>query len=75
MSMDDKIAEALRAAVEQENQPTTLASKLIAWLEGVISGNEDLNDKEQAERHLDVLFDGTVVYEDEPEEGGQGWPR
>ena len=61
MSLDIEITEAIEAAVEEAGQPATVAKRLIAWLEAINSGNEDLNDREQAERHLDVLYDGTVV--------------
>ena len=61
MSLDIKIREAIEAAVAEEGQPDVVAKRLIAWLEEINSGNEDLSDGEQTERHLDVLYDGTVV--------------
>jgi len=59
MSLDIKITEAIEAAVEQEGQPAAVAKRLIAWLEAVNSGNEDIADTAQSDRHLDVLFEGT----------------
>ena len=61
MSLDIKITEAIEAAVAEEGQPDIVAKRLIAWLEEINSGNEDLSDREQTEGHLDVLYDGTVV--------------
>lgn len=71
MSLDIKITEAIEAAVAEEGQPETVAKRLIAWLEEINSGNEDLSDREQAERHLDVLYDGTVV-DSGSADGGEG---
>lgn len=61
MSLDIKITEAIEAAVAEEGQPDIVAKRLIAWLEEINSGNEDLSDREQTERHLGVLYGGTVV--------------
>ena len=61
MSLDIKITEVIEATVAEEGQPDVVAKRLIAWLEEIDSGNEDLSDGEQAKRHLDVLYDGTVV--------------
>ena len=57
------------AAVAEAAQPPTVAKRLIAWLEAVNSGNEDINDPAQAERHLEVLFEGTVVTSNSTSEG------
>lgn len=61
MSLDIKITEAIEAAVEKEGQPAAVAKRLIAWLEAVNSGNEDITDTAQSDRHLDVLFEGTTT--------------
>ena len=44
MSLDMKITEAIEAAVAEEGQPDVVAKRLIAWLEEINSGNEDLSD-------------------------------
>jgi len=61
MTLDPRITQAINEAVEEAGQPETLARRLIAWFEAVTSGNEDINDDATAARHLEVLFDGTVV--------------
>lgn len=61
MKIDTRISEAIQDAVEEAGQPRELARRLIAWIEAVASGNEDINDQATAARHLEVLFDGTVV--------------
>ena len=61
MNLDTRISEAIHDAVEDAGQPKELARRLIAWIEAVTSGNEDINDQATAARHLEVLFDGTVV--------------
>lgn len=61
MTIDARIAQAINEAVKEAGQPDTLARRLIAWFEAVSSGNEDINDQAAADRHLQVLFLGTVV--------------
>lgn len=61
MTLDPRITRAINEAVQEAGQPDTLARRLIAWFEAVTSGNEDINDDATAARHLEVLFEGTVV--------------
>ncbi|MEZ4706537.1 MAG: CxC ATPase DNA modification system associated small protein [Caldilineaceae bacterium] len=66
MSVDTKIIEAIEKAVAQHRQPSSLATKIVAWLEALSAGNEDLNDKQSADRRLELLYDATPA---ETEEG------
>jgi Small protein from certain CxC ATPase-based DNA modification systems len=59
VGLDAKITEAIQVAVKEAGQSTTLARRLIAWLEAVTSGNEDIDDLAVSERHLDVLYADT----------------
>jgi len=59
--IDERITHAIEKAVEEENQPYGLARRLIAWLEALTSGNEDINDRAATARRLEVLFEGTIV--------------
>lgn len=68
MTLDARIIQAIQEAVEEEEQPATLARRLIAWFEAVTSGNEDINDQNAAARHLEVVFEGTVVSDDGDED-------
>ena len=61
MTLDARITQAIKEAVEEAGQPDTLARRLIAWFEAIASGNEDINDASATGRHLEVLFQGTVV--------------
>ena len=61
MAIDTRITQAINEAVKEAGQPETLARRLIAWFEVVTSGNEDINDQATTARHLEVLFEGTVV--------------
>lgn len=61
MTIDARITQAITEAVEEAGQPESLARRLIAWFEAVTSGNEDINDHATTARHLEVLFEGTVV--------------
>lgn len=61
MSLDPQIKEAIEIAVEQAQQSSTLARRITAWMEAVVSGNEDINDKNNARRHLELIFNNTEV--------------
>ena len=61
MPLDARIVHAINEAVEEAGQPEALARRLTAWIEAVTSGNEDINDQSEAERHLEVLFEGTMT--------------
>ncbi|GAB1150133.1 CxC ATPase DNA modification system associated small protein [Shewanella algae] len=61
MTLDTRIIQAIEEAVKEAGQPETIARRLLAWFEAVTSGNEDINEQDAAARHLEVLFEGTVV--------------
>lgn len=68
MPIDARITQAINEAVEEAGQPKGLARRLIAWFEAVTTGIEDINDVPTAARHLEVLFEGTVVEGDDEED-------
>ena len=70
MAVDARITQAINEAVKEAGQPDTLARRLIAWFEAVTSGNEDINDQATADRHLELLFEGTVVEDADREDAG-----
>jgi len=59
MSVDPKIIEAIESAVELHGQDKSLTSKIVAWLENLAAGNEELSDKASVDRYLDVLYGAT----------------
>lgn len=59
MAVDPKIQEAIEAAVEEAGQNKGLARKLIRWFEAIASGNEEINDRQSAHRHLELLYEET----------------
>ena len=61
MSLDPKISQAIKEAVDEVGQSAALARRLIAWMDAVTSGNEDLADQAAAARHLEVLYAETSV--------------
>ena len=69
MSMDIKITEAIEAAVEEAGQPPAVAKRMVAWLEAINSGKENIDDPARSERRLEVLYEGTIVDKDNPLEG------
>lgn len=59
--LDPKIRQAIESATRSARQSTGLAQRLIAWFEAVTSGNEDITDRDAAERRLEVLYAETSV--------------
>ena len=56
MSLDTKITQAIRDSVSDAGQSSALATRLIAWMEAVTSGNEDPADPAAAARHIEMLY-------------------
>lgn len=63
--MDRNIEKAFQEAAEGAGQNASLGRKLVAWFDAIASGNEDINDPQSSGRHLELLYDETVV-EDAP---------
>ena len=61
MTNDPKINQAIIEAVEEADQSSALATKLIAWITAILSEGEDPNDKRSAWRHHELLFQETKV--------------
>jgi len=66
MSVDPAIQAAIRKSVKEHGQEVALADKLIRWFDEVISGNEDIDDRDAVYKRLDILF--TTVEPAEPKE-------
>ncbi|WP_199221267.1 CxC ATPase DNA modification system associated small protein [Maritimibacter sp. 55A14] len=54
--MDPKIVEAIEEAVSEAGQPVGLARKMTRWFDAIASGNEDVASKQDAYRHLELLY-------------------
>lgn len=61
MSLDKKVSEAIHSAVQDADQSDAVARRLIAWMEAVTSGNEDIHDRAAAARHLEQLYAETDI--------------
>lgn len=61
MSLDHRIKDAIVEAVNGLEQEPALASRLIAWFEALADGNESLDDKDAAFRHMDLLYQAVTV--------------
>ena len=59
MTVDPRIAQAIVEAVEENGQGKALARLLIAWFDAIASSNENINDRQSANRHLELLYGGT----------------
>ena len=58
--MDRRIRTALEEAVHEVGQPEQLAFKLSRWFREIVSGNEEISDKQSVDRHLEGLYRGVV---------------
>ena len=61
MAVDQKIKEAIETASLTFNQSPTLALQLTSWFEAVAMGNEDIHNKQEAYRHLELLCDSVQL--------------
>lgn len=61
MALDPRIQEAIEVVVANSGQSSTVATKLIRWMEALTSGNEDIQDTQAAERHLEILFEEVSI--------------
>ena len=61
MTTDPKIQEAIELAVDEAGQTQALSRKLVRWFEAIASGNEGINDRQSAYRHLELLYDETQI--------------
>jgi hypothetical protein len=59
--INKKVKNAIEAAVAQEGQPPELAAKLVAWMEHLMDGDEDIADKDKYLRRANVCFEATVT--------------
>lgn len=62
--MDPKITEAIQQVVQDSGQSGALARRLVAWFSAIASGNEDINDRQSANRHLELLYDEVHLHDD-----------
>ncbi|OHV67155.1 hypothetical protein LCM4577_26750 [Mesorhizobium sp. LCM 4577] len=65
MSLDLKIIDAIRAAVDGEGQPSNLARRLVAWLEAIADESEDINDIAATDRRLEIIYEAVLVDEED----------
>lgn len=56
MPVDPHIRQGIEDAVEASGQTPALARRLIRWFEALVSGNEEIEDKQSADPHLRLLY-------------------
>jgi len=61
MTIDKRILEAIRTATDEFDQPEQLSNRIVAWMEELAAGNEDVNDDSAAQRRLESIFDATIL--------------
>ncbi len=56
MPIDSIMKEAIIDAVQDVGQNKGLSNKIIAWINSLLSGNEDIASDEDALRHLELIY-------------------
>ena len=69
--IDTRIKSAIERAVTESGQPSTLATKIVAWFEGLSSGNESLEDRESLQRRIVLLYEGVRLDDDEDDDADE----
>lgn len=59
--MDEKIKQAIQEAVKSEQQPPELAGKILAWMQSLTEGNEDVANQTAYTERCALCFDHTIV--------------
>jgi len=59
--MDPKIKDAIEEAAREDGQSEALAQRIVAWFDAIASGNEDINDKQSANRHIELLYEEATL--------------
>ena len=65
MSTDPKLREALLQAVNDAGQSAALGRRILAWIDALTSGSEEINDQVATDRRLELIYGEVKV--DEPE--------
>ena len=61
MKLNDKIKQAIKTAVSEEKQRPELANKIIAWMENLADGNEQIADQSRYKERCKLCYQTTVV--------------
>lgn len=59
MGLDRKVGDSIRQAVRDAKQSDEVANKIIAWLEALTGGNENLADRDATIKRLELLYSTT----------------
>jgi hypothetical protein len=60
MSLDAKIQEAIEESVKEHGQSEALAKQIVAWMEAITSGKQDLLDPSATARRVKLLYEATI---------------
>jgi hypothetical protein len=70
VSINPKVAQAIKDAVSEAKQPADVSKQISAWMLAIISGNEDPGDQVAASRRLENLLDVIKVATPAQRNGG-----
>jgi hypothetical protein len=65
MSLDKRVVTAIDEAVKEMGETPALAERIKAWLDGLVSGNDRLSERDSTERHVELLYRSVSVGGDE----------
>lgn len=54
---DTRIEDAIKQAVQEAGETPELASKMLAWLDGLTSGNETIENIDRSKQRVRTLYD------------------
>jgi len=60
LEIDKIVRIAVEEAVAANHQGPDVAKKIVAWIEALSEGNEELSSDDSAERHLAVLYESVT---------------
>lgn len=59
--LNQEIKQAIEEAVQEEGQSSSLAAKILAWMEALTEGNEDVADPSAYTQRCVLCFENTVT--------------
>jgi hypothetical protein len=61
MKPDKRIADAIREATKESEQPKSLSNRILAWFTNLSNGNTSLTQKDAMAKFIEQLYEETVL--------------
>ncbi len=59
--IDPRMRDAIKDATAKAGQNDSVASRLCSWLEKLLDGTEEIENRESVFRHLDSIYDAILI--------------